>query len=257
MLRLADYFSGFGGFSTGALQLPGVEVVGAVEIHQPAIDVYKANHPGVPVHKMDAMDPDVHKLFAGKVDGLLMAPPCQGHSRGSQPKRRPRHSALRGCAWSVIEAAKTINPMFIIVESVPSFLQWSEYNKWAHALERLGYHVWPHLLQAHDFGVPQLRLRAFIVAIKASSPPWLPKNVWAAAVGRDLGDLARLHPQTTLRDVLSGPSLPRWRPVSASRTRSARYRRMGALERNPVAAGCACWWGIVAASIRWTSRFAR
>lgn len=158
-----DLFAGWGGFTEGA-QSVGVRVAWAGNHSPLAVAAHQANHPDTEHACQDLRQFDWTKLPA--YDLLLASPACQGHSPASQSKRRLYHDEMRATAWSVVDCADVTNPEAIIVENVPAFFQWRLFPVWREALVRLGYYVQERVVNAADFGVPQRRKRALIVATK-------------------------------------------------------------------------------------------
>lgn len=180
-MRAIDLFSGFGGSSTGA-QLAGADVVWAGNHWREAVDAHSINHPGAlhvcqDLHQADWSAVPAHDL-------LMASPCCQGHSKARGKKSgNPQHDASRSTAWAVVSALEFHRPPLAVVENVPEFLDWELYPAWAAALNALGYQLAPHILDCADLGVPQNRIRMFIVCTKSKSPLFLnlPKQEHIAA----------------------------------------------------------------------------
>jgi DNA (cytosine-5)-methyltransferase 1 len=173
-MKAIDLFAGCGGFSLGA-KMAGLDVVWAANHWQAAVDVHAATIPEA-VHECQ----DLHQCDWHRVpdhDVMLASPCCQGHSR-ARGKDRPQHDSARSTAWAVVSAAEAKRPSTIIVENVPDFLRWELYPIWRAALERLGYAVGESVLDAADCGVPQHRVRLFIVGrLGRRSVPFIPDPV--------------------------------------------------------------------------------
>src|ERR1035441_2644135 len=102
----------------------------------------------------------------------------------------------RDLAAGAVELCEIIRPRALLLENVRglSTSRFSAYRQ--HVLDRLrelGYVPGWRLLQASDFGVPQLRPRTVLVALRPSDAPWFR---WPSAspcppvtVGETLGDL--------------------------------------------------------------------
>lgn len=160
-MRAIDLFAGWGGFTLGATEA-GADVVWAANHWPLAVETHRLNHPHVEHACQDLRQADWTAL--PRYDLLLASPACQGHSRASQPRRRPFHDALRATAWAVIDCAEVTKPKTIIVENVLSFLGWPLFRLWKEALEVLGYRVTVNVVRASHVGVPQRRDRLFVVA---------------------------------------------------------------------------------------------
>ncbi len=161
-----DLFAGAGGFTTGAEQA-GANVIWAANHWRLAVDTHAANHASTQ-HACQ----DLHQADWSRVphhDLLLASPACQGHSH-ARGRDRPHHDAARSTAWAVVSAAEYHRPAFAIIENVPEMLDWTLYPAWKMAMESLGYTLSPHTCDAADHGVPQHRVRLFIVASRSQSP---------------------------------------------------------------------------------------
>jgi DNA (cytosine-5)-methyltransferase 1 len=129
-------------------------------------------------------------LMAGRVDGLIMSPPCQAWSNAGeqlgkldQPKVFERIAYFaRGETppdreWADDRSALTAEPMrwtvalrprWIALEQVPPVLPLWRYT--AELLRGLGYRVWCGILSAEQYGVPQTRKRAILIARRDGLP---------------------------------------------------------------------------------------
>ncbi len=166
-MRAVDLYSGAGGFSCAA-RMAGARVVWAANHWPVAIQVHQANHPDTHHECQDLRQFDFSTL--PEYDLLLASPSCQGASSAGRPgRRRPdvqaTHDAYRASAWAVVDCAQVTRPRAIIVENVVDFLRWELYGVWRLALEKLGYHLDTHVLTATNDGVPQRRVRLFIVGL--------------------------------------------------------------------------------------------
>jgi DNA (cytosine-5)-methyltransferase 1 len=168
-MKAIDLFAGIGGFSEGAKQA-GVEVVWAANHWRLAVEFHSANHPDAihvcqDLHQADWRDVPFH-------DVCLASPACQGHSL-ARGKEKPHHDALRSTAWAIVSCLEYHRSQFAVVENVPEFLGWALYPSWADALSRLGYSLAPHIVDSADHGVPQHRVRMFLVISKSKNPLFL------------------------------------------------------------------------------------
>jgi DNA (cytosine-5)-methyltransferase 1 len=75
--------------------------------------------------------------------------------------------AVRGTVfWNIIEILRLRRPKLVILENVAHFVRHDEgntYQKVKQALESLGYTVDYHQFSPHQFGVPQIRERIYMV----------------------------------------------------------------------------------------------
>lgn len=168
MMTAIDLFAGFGGWSISAKQA-GVSVSWAANHWPEAVKWHSENHPDA-----EHVCQDLHQADWSLVpshDLLLASPCCQGHSKArGKANGNPQHDNSRSTAWAVVSAAEYHLPAFVIVENVPEFLQWTLYPAWSAAMQALGYSLSPHILDCADLGVPQNRVRMFIVCSRSVSP---------------------------------------------------------------------------------------
>ncbi len=98
----------------------------------------------------------------GPLDGLLGCPPCQGLSpAGLRRNDDDRNALLR----EFHRLVRSTNPSFFVLENVPNLLSTSLFH---HFMESLAdrYCMATGVLNAAEYGVPQLRRRAVVIAIK-------------------------------------------------------------------------------------------
>ena len=193
-----ELFAGAGGLSVG-LENAGFQVVLANEIMPDFAATLKANHPGTRViaediHKID-FRAELAKLGLESVDALSGGPPCQGFSTiGSKNRKDPRNSLF----YEYLRAVAETNPKYTIFENVSGFKRMYggfAYETLVRELSELGYDTAFGILNAADYGAPQIRLRTIVVGWKRGLPPvTLPKPTHGTAPG--------LKPFVTLMDAI-------------------------------------------------------
>lgn len=167
-----DTFAGAGGFSLG-FELAGAKVVGAIEMDSWACETFKFNHPKATVMQGDitAMtDEQIVSAFGKcKPDIVLGGPPCQGFSvcnKNSGDPKDPKNSLFE----EFIRVGRLLKPKIMIMENVPNLVKArTESNELVidiikNELRNLGYHVEHRILEATDYGVPQIRKRLVVIA---------------------------------------------------------------------------------------------
>ncbi len=193
VLDVVEICAGAGGQALG-LERAGFEHVLAVELDSSACGTLRANRPAWKVAEGDVADRDLWRpedyrgvaLLAGGVP----CPPftVAGRQLGATDERDL-------FAWAV-ELCGVIQPRALLLENVRglSTSRFSAYRQ--HVLDRLrdlGYVPGWRLLHASDFGVPQLRPRFVLVAVREDDAPWFrwPEAFLRppATVGETLGDL--------------------------------------------------------------------
>jgi DNA (cytosine-5)-methyltransferase 1 len=170
-LRVADLFCGAGGLSLGFTNA-GFEVVFSTDNDPESLLTYRANL-GDHAHTIDLSIGTPGEIAnritdtSGKIDLLIGGPPCQGFSvqrRGKADDPR-NHLLLRHVQIGLALSAKAI-----LIENVPTILGHrgvKQLSEAVHHLNAAGYSVHSKVLHAADYGVPQLRRRAFVVAFRA------------------------------------------------------------------------------------------
>ena len=162
-----DVFCGAGGLSLG-LRAAGFHVVAAIENDAAAAKTYRTN---LAEHLVEASVDDFSSeelltaagLVPGECDLLAGGPPCQGFSvqRRGDDKDFRNHLVLRYLAL-----VESIRPRFFIMENVQGLMSKRGiryFNRLSERTGELGYVVRVAKLNAADFGVPQRRIRVFIV----------------------------------------------------------------------------------------------
>lgn len=175
-INVIDLFAGCGGFTQGfhGFKIDGVSpfrTVGAVEFNYAAASTYAVNFAeeargAEHVFAGDIRDWDPNTVGAD-VDVILGGPPCQGFSGlGKEDVGDPRNKLWREYA-KVVEA---LNPKIFVIENVDRFLKSVEYGALLAQIEGDGYlknyRLVPKVLNAADYGVPQARKRAIVLATR-------------------------------------------------------------------------------------------
>ena len=188
-LTVLEVCTGGGGQALG-LELAGFECVGAVDNDLQACETLRKNRPSWRVHHSDIQD-IAGSMFRG-VDLFAAGVPCPpfsiaGKQLGAGDERDLFPEALR-----LIEEC---NPAAVMLENVAGFAsaKFSEYRTdLFRKLDRLGYRTEWQMLNASDFGVPQLRPRFVLVAMKSryfTYFEWPLPTIPGATVGSTLQDL--------------------------------------------------------------------
>lgn len=176
MLTVVDLFAGVGGFSSGFLRTnDGTENFNfdlrlLVDSDPSAVFTFKKNFPRIAYWPKDVSQVQgteifrLTKLRPGDLDFLIGGPPCQGFSSNGKRWLEDNRNTL---IVRFIEIAQQIKPKCAIIENVPMALSAYErlFNEEIHDAFK-GYVAKTAVLNASAFGVPQIRKRAFIVALR-------------------------------------------------------------------------------------------
>lgn len=170
-LKVIDLFSGAGGLSRGFLDA-GYEVVVGVDFDDAALKTFENNHGETKALKLDLFNLDniniLKEYYFSKydvLDVLVGGPPCQGFSLAGKREELDERNTLY---TAMVETARVLRPRAVVLENVPGML--TLYGGKAKEeiisdFTKLGYNMNVEVLYAPDYGVPQIRKRAFFVGI--------------------------------------------------------------------------------------------
>lgn len=168
-LTYIDLFSGAGGLSLG-FDRAGFRQLLSVEIEPYYCETYHANFPNHRLLQRDlatlSNDELLEKLDNQKVDVVIGGPPCQGFSIAGKIGRvfadDPRNHLFK----EFVRIVKATQPRFFVMENVARLFTHNSSKTRAEItahFEQIGYKVKCKVLNAADFGVPQLRSRVVFI----------------------------------------------------------------------------------------------
>jgi DNA (cytosine-5)-methyltransferase 1 len=167
-----DLFAGAGGFAEGFRQA-GWSVLAANDIDVYASETFRRNFPETVFFEGPISEIDPAQLLReagikrGALDCLIGGPPCQSFSYNNHQRSATDHRAqLFRKYLAIVEA---LLPKTIVMENVPGMLTIGNGKIVAEIkrqLGRIGYECDVGILFSEDFGVPQTRRRAFVVATR-------------------------------------------------------------------------------------------
>jgi DNA (cytosine-5)-methyltransferase 1 len=183
-----------GGGQARGLELAGFAHAAAVEVDEAACATLRMNRP-----KWNVIDDDVRNLdgadYAG-VDLLAGGVPCPPFSIAGRQLGKDDERDLFPTALALVRKAK---PKAVLLENVPGFAssKFTDYrNDVLLQLSDAGYVADWRVLNACQFGVPQLRPRFILVALLpefADGFSWPTPISKVSAVGATLRDLMGVH----------------------------------------------------------------
>ncbi len=197
MRRVLELYCGIGGVSA-ALGSAG-HVVGAFDLNTRALAVYRANfpHPARARNLESISDTELRELGA---DLWWLSAPCQPFTR--RGLRRDAEDARAKTFLFMIERIGALLPPWVALENVPAFVGSQVHEILLRTLEDSGYAVSEHLLCPSDLGLPNQRLRYYLVASRQDDlrPPTPPRS---SGLHRPLTDYLDSEPEPGL-DVDAG-----------------------------------------------------
>ncbi len=189
-MKVASFFSGIGGLDLGFINA-GFEVVYANENHPETSRVFRENHPQTHVDTrslVDVLPEDVRE-----VEGFIGGPPCQSWSVAGA--RRGDVDPRGRLIWDYASLIARKRPKFFVLENVPGLMSRMHRQSLIKLLGRLsggGYNVGYGVLNAGDYGVPQSRVRVFIVGYRSDSAMFFtrpPESEASISIGEALDGL--------------------------------------------------------------------
>lgn len=243
---VVDLFSGAGGLSEG-FSRAGFRILLALDSDPVALRTYWLNHPGVPDNRILCRDirgldkGEIRRLVGPKpLDVLIGAPPCQGFSHAGF-RSKSAHTGYKVTSDErnylfefMVGTALELKPRLFLMENVPGMKSAKRENlsfieAAAKMLEDGGKYrtaIWK--LNAAALGVPQDRIRYFLVASREGGLPSRPAGEYQDQQ-QEL-DVDALPPVTLEEAIFdlpprtagSGHAVDRWEPPDPKSTSKAR-----------------------------------
>lgn len=195
---VAEFFCGCGGLSHGFFRTGRFRIVLGNDIKKPALHTFELNHSnaldGSPATLLGdirqiSMQSILEELQArqvaeGELDCLIGGPPCQGFSQMRRSEERKGNAIVRFKGYDrlshdprndlvlrFLEIAAELRPKIIFIENVPQMLRHGHNGvpgglaeNVRQLLSEMGYVTEVKVVNAADYGIPQLRERAFFFA---------------------------------------------------------------------------------------------
>lgn len=201
---LLDLFAGCGGMTRGFYDTGRFRAVRAVEIDPSAAETYAVNFGSG--HVLNRPIEEIREF--PQVDVVIGGPPCQAFST----LNRSSVGFERRTLWrEYFRALKASRPVAFVMENVPQLLASAEYEQFRKAAEgELGFTLRSGVVNAADYGVPQLRRRAIVIGVLDGVVPWPEQTHFDPTKPIPDGGL----PWRTFRDAVDGlsnqPSGEKW-----------------------------------------------
>ncbi|RIO10546.1 DNA cytosine methyltransferase [Mammaliicoccus sciuri] len=167
--KVLDLFCGAGGLSLG-FQNAGFDIYGGVEWDKAASLTHQKNFNSAYHHTGDISEitNEIIKKDLMNIDVIIGGPPCQGFSSANRYLKEeddPRNKLF----FEYLRFVDIIKPKAFLIENVPGILTRDNgyaKNKIIEITESYGYHVEVKVLSSEDYGVPEIRRRAFFVGVR-------------------------------------------------------------------------------------------
>ncbi len=179
MYKVIDLFAGVGGLSLG-FKNAGFDIVYANEFDKHIALSYKKNFDNFEVDTRDINSINIKsdlKKFKNNIDVVMGGPPCQGFSQ--KGKRQGLKDKRNFLFRKYLDIVKFINPKIFLIENVPGIVTSNNayfINEIKEFLSSTGYSFNSSILNSYDYGIPQIRKRAFIIGIKSNNKYIFPEH---------------------------------------------------------------------------------
>ena len=168
--KVLDMFCGCGGLSLGFINA-GYDVLLGIDKEEIALQTFLKNHSNSKAKNIDLFDDNFidkikEEINDEQIDVIIGGPPCQGFSLTGPRNENDERNKLY---LSVYKAVKAFEPQAFLIENVTgiaTMYKGKVKDHIMHLFTELGYNVSFEILLAADYGVPQMRKRAFFVGVK-------------------------------------------------------------------------------------------
>jgi DNA (cytosine-5)-methyltransferase 1 len=172
-LTMLDLFCGAGGFSVGCSWTGFFPVIG-IDYLEPAIATWHANHPNsicclgdIRLTNAAAIKTMLSERGVDHINLIAGGVPCQGFSIAN--RKHNDYDNRNFLFLEYMKFVKAFEPDYIILENVSGMRSTAggQFEKDIKAnMESMGYNVTVDMVNAANFGVPQLRQRLVFVGVK-------------------------------------------------------------------------------------------
>lgn len=167
-ITVVDLFSGVGGLSYGFSHNDNFKVLLANEYDKDIAKAYTLNHPNVKMLNCDIKDltEDIlRRELPEKIDIIIGGPPCQSYSTLGKRKNDERAYLYK----EYCRILKIIQPKMFLFENVTGILSMNNgklFKELQKCFEEIGYNLKYKVLNAAEYGVPEIRERVILVGTK-------------------------------------------------------------------------------------------
>ena len=168
-LRLIDLFCGAGGFTLGFKQHFGslLSCVWANDFNSSAAETFNNNFGNTCTvgNILDLLEDGDVEIPAADI--VIGGPPCQGFSLLNKNRKDDQRKQL----WRpFLEIVKRSNANIFVIENVRQLINSPEFDEIQEVAQEAGFKLSSAVLCAADYGVAQMRYRAFVIGCKNVDP---------------------------------------------------------------------------------------
>lgn len=205
-----DLFSGAGGFAEG-FKKSGFNIVLANDNWKPASETYQKNHKETKFLLKDIYELSGSELLkeaglnVGEIDVIIGGPPCQGFSTvGKRMKKDPRNNLFK----EYLRIVDSIKPKIFVMENVTGILSMEKGKVLENIIKsftEIGYSINYSILNAANYGVPQIRERVIFIGTRLDKNIIFPEITHELFVEKEeinFLDKSNYKPYVTLEDAI-------------------------------------------------------
>ncbi|UJR30777.1 hypothetical protein I4U23_018297 [Adineta vaga] len=213
VLRVLELFSGMGGMHS-ALDLIEIEyeIIAAIDINPTANLMYSSNFPQVPIINRSIETISIKQWEKWHADLWTMSPPCQPFTRqGKQEDLNDRRTDGFVYLMKNILSKLESKPKYILLENVFGFQDSDAHRLLLETLQLNNYSYEQYLLSPIQFGIPNSRLRYYLIAKQQENPIDTHSSIIHTQISNFERLLTKLHEQFPSKDISSHDETSRHR----------------------------------------------
>lgn len=170
--EVLDLFCGAGGLSLG-FEKAGYSLLAGVDKYETALGTWSLNHSGKQIHRdLTQIAPEsIESKLTSTPDVVIGGPPCKDFSNSNRKVNLGRNNLV----LLFSEIVSHFEPEAFVLENVRQLT--SKYDGILEDMRSMlcdRYSISCRLLDAADYGVPQHRVRAFVIGIRGDTNPRFP-----------------------------------------------------------------------------------
>ena len=179
--KVVSLFTGAGGIDIG-FEKAGFDIVLAVDNWEPACDTITINNPNRLVLFKDIRGIDFHQVQdeynLGNIDVVIGGPPCPPYSKSRfylKNKKRALEDENSYALAEYFRALEELKPTVFFFENVHGFAYKPHKDALDYLINRsrqLDYNISYKVINAANYGVPQIRERFICIGVKRGLPPF-------------------------------------------------------------------------------------
>ena len=164
-LRAIEFYAGVGGFHYSLLRSGiNADVIASFDLNPTANKIYSHNFPNTAHLNRNICGLSASELDCLSPDFMHMSPPCQPFTR--QGLRRDNEDRRTDSFFHLVLIISEMSkpPNYILMENVQGFENSQTRTEFTQTLAKVGYTYQEFLLSPNQFGVPNSRLRYYLLA---------------------------------------------------------------------------------------------